>query len=107
MRNRLPARPPDTTKSLLQNSLAKLGPDVMGIRLLLGDDHAYAIVVTANSRKKIELPASSADLRAKALEAVHVLSSPSTDPRPQLNQLYAMIVAPLEGELKTLAAAQE
>ncbi len=101
-----PGQAADNTKSLLQNSLAKLGPDVMGIRLLLGDDHAYAIVVTAQSRKKIELPASSADLRAKALDAVHVLSSPSTDPRPQLNQLYAMIVAPLEGELKTLATTQ-
>jgi CHAT domain-containing protein len=96
----------DATKSLLQTSLAKLGPDVMGIRLLLGDDHAYAIVITAASRKKIELPASSADLRAKALEAAHVLSSPSTDPRPQLGQLYTMIVAPLESELKTLTAAQ-
>jgi CHAT domain-containing protein len=95
----------DTTKSLLQNSLAKLGPDVMGIRLLLGGDHAYAIVVTANSRKKIELTASSADLRACAFDALHVLSSPSTDPRPQLNQLYTMIVAPLEDELKTLATA--
>jgi CHAT domain-containing protein len=96
----------DATKSLLQNSLAKLGPDVMGIRLLLGDDHAYAIVVTASSRKKIALPASSADVRAKALEAAQMLSSPSTDPRPQLGQLYAMIVAPLEDELKTLASAQ-
>jgi CHAT domain-containing protein len=96
----------DSTKSLLQTSLAKLGPDVMGIRLLLGDDHAYAIVITAASRKKIELPASSADLRAKALEAAHVLSSPSTDPRPQLGQLYTMIVAPLESELKNLSSAQ-
>ena len=96
----------DSTKSLLQGSLAKLGPNVMGIRLLLGDDHAYAIVVTATSRKKIELPASSADLRASALDALHVLSSPSTDPRPQLNRLYAMIVAPLEDELKTLGTAQ-
>ena len=96
----------DTTKSLLQNSLAKLGPDVMGIRLLLGDNHAYAIVVTANSRKKIELPATSADLRANALDALRVLSSPSTDPRPQLNRLYAMVVAPLEDELKTLGTAQ-
>jgi CHAT domain-containing protein/predicted negative regulator of RcsB-dependent stress response len=96
----------DSTKSLLQSSLAKLGPDVMGIRLLLGDDHAYAIVVTANSRKKIELPVSSADLRAKALETARALSSPSTDPRPQLNQLYSMIVAPLEDELKTLTATQ-
>jgi CHAT domain-containing protein len=101
-----PGQAADTTRSLLQNSLAKLGPDVMGIRLLLGDDHAYAIVVTAHSRKKIELPASSADLRAKALEAVHALSSPSTDPRPELNQLYAMIGAPLEGDLKTLAATK-
>ncbi len=101
-----PGRVADTTKSLLQDSLAKLGPDVMGIRLLLGDDHAYAIVVTASSRKKVELPASSAGVRAKALEAARVLSSPATDPRPQLNQLYAMVVAPLEGELKTLTSAQ-
>jgi CHAT domain-containing protein len=95
----------DSTKSLLQNSLAKLGPNVMGIRLLLGDDHAYAIVITATSRKKIELPASSADLRACALDALHVLSAPSTDPRPQLNQLYNLIMAPLENELKTLTPA--
>jgi CHAT domain-containing protein len=96
----------DSTKSLLQGALAKLGPSVMGIRLLLGDDHAYALVVTATTRKKIELPASSADLRAKAFEAVQLLSSPATDPRPQLNQLYTMIVAPIEGELKTLASPQ-
>ena len=96
----------DSTKSLLQNSLAKLGPDVMGIRLLLGDDHAYAIVVTASSRKKVELPASSADLRAKALEAAKLLSSPAADPRPQLHQLYAMIVTPLESELRTLTFAR-
>lgn len=95
----------DTTKSLLQDSLAKLGPAVMGIRLLLGDDHAYAIVVTANSRKMVELPASSADLRARSLDALRVLASPSTDPRPQLNRLYAAVVAPLAGDLQSLAAA--
>ena len=44
----------DTTKSLLQESLSKLGPRVMGIRVLLGDDHAYAIVVTANARKVVD-----------------------------------------------------
>jgi CHAT domain-containing protein/predicted negative regulator of RcsB-dependent stress response len=101
-----PGHAADSMKSLLQSSLAKLGPDVMGVRLLLGDDHAYAIVVTANSRKKVELPASSADLRAKAFEALRVLDSPSTDPRPQLNQLYAAVVAPLEGDLKKLASTQ-
>jgi CHAT domain-containing protein len=95
----------DTTQSFLQNSLAKLGPNVVGIRLLLGDDHAYAIVVTANARKKFVLPASSADLRGKVFDALKAISSPSTDPRPQLNQLYATIVAPIEGELKSVTSA--
>jgi CHAT domain-containing protein/Tfp pilus assembly protein PilF len=92
----------DITKSFLQDSLSKLGPRVMGIRLLLGDDHAYAIVVTANSRKVVVLPASSADVRAKALEALKAVGSPSSDPRPQLHQLYSMVAAPIEGPLKSL-----
>ena len=92
----------ETTKSFLQDSLAKLGPRVMGIRLLLGEDHAYAIVVTANARKVVVLPASSADIRAKALEALKAVGSPSSDPRPQLNQLYSMVVAPIESNLKSL-----
>ena len=45
----------NSAQSYLQNTLAKLGPRVMGIRLLLGEDHAYAIVVTANTRKKIRI----------------------------------------------------
>ncbi|MGA2569240.1 MAG: CHAT domain-containing tetratricopeptide repeat protein [Terracidiphilus sp.] len=94
----------DSTKSLLQDSLAKLGPHVMGIRVLLGDEHAYAIVVTAASRKVIVLDAAPADLRAKVFEALKAVGSPSIDPRPQLNALYAMVVAPIEGELKTLEA---
>ena len=92
----------DTTKSFLQDSLAKLGPRVMGIRLLLGEDHAYAIVVTANARKVVVLPASSADIRAKALEALKAVGSQSSDPRLRLNQLYSMVVAPMESQLKSL-----
>jgi CHAT domain-containing protein len=95
----------DTTKSFLQDSLAKLGPQVMGIRVLLGEDHAYAIAVTSTSRKMFVLNATSAEIRAKAFEALKAVGSPATDPRPQLNQLYAMIVSPLEEELKALEAA--
>ena len=89
----------DTSRSFLQDSLAKLGSRVIGIRLLLGEDHAYAIVVTANARKVIVLPASSADLRIKAFDALKALSSPSSDPRPQLSGLYtSIVVAPLEDQ---------
>ncbi len=95
----------DNTKSLLQESLSKLGPRVIGIRLLLGENHAYAIVITANARKVVVLPASSADIRTKALEALKAVGSPSSDPRAQLNELYSMVVAPIEVQLKPLEAA--
>ncbi len=85
-----------STQSYLQNTLAKLGPRVMGIRLLLGEDHAYVIVVTAGVRKKFELKATPAELRSKAFEVLEALGSRTTDPRPHLQELYAMIVAPIE-----------
>jgi CHAT domain-containing protein len=89
-------------QSYLQNSLAKLGPRVMGIRILLGQDHAYAIVVTADARKKFELPATPAQIRAKAFEALQAIQGRRADAQPKLAELYAMVAAPIEGELKTL-----
>ena len=94
----------DSTQSYLQNTLAKLGPGVLGIRLLLGEDHAYAIVVTANTRRKFELKATSAEIRTKVFQVLESLQSPSSDPRTHLAELYAMVLAPVEGELKALEA---
>ena len=96
---------PDATQSYLQTSAGQARPRVMGIRVLLGDDHAYDLVVTATTRKAIVLDAAPADLRAKVFEALKAVASPSTDPRPQLQQLYSMVVKPIEGEIKTLEAA--
>ena len=96
-------------QSYLQNTLAKLGPRVMGIRILLGEDHVYAIVVTATTRKKFELKATPAELRSKVFEVLEVLAARNADPKPALAQLYTMVVAPVEIELKTIetpAAAQ-
>jgi len=75
---------------------------VMGIRLLLGDNHAYTIVVTAKTRKKFELKATPAEVRGKAFEALNALGSRGSDPRPRLQELYAMVAAPLEDELKAM-----
>jgi CHAT domain-containing protein/Tfp pilus assembly protein PilF len=91
-------------RSYLQNTLMKLGPHVLGIRLLLGADHAYEIVITANVRKKLELQATPAELRGKALEVLKILGARNSDPRPQLAELYAMVVSPMEDELKALEA---
>ena len=85
--------------SQLQNTLAELGPRVLGIRLLLGEEHAYAIVVTPHSREKVELKATPAELRSKVLQVRDDLRTPTSDPKPHLAQLYAMVVAPLAPQL--------
>ena len=96
-----------TEVSRLQNTLAELGPRVLGIRLLLGEEHAYAIVVTAQARKKFELQATPAELRSKVLQVRDDLRAPASDPRPHLAELYAMVVAPLADELSALEQAPQ
>jgi CHAT domain-containing protein len=88
--------------SQLQSTLAELGPRVMGIRLLLGQDRAYAIVVTAQARRKFELKATPAELRDKVLEVRNDLRSPDSDPKPHLAELYATVIAPFAAELAAL-----
>jgi len=89
-------------QSFLQDTLAKLGPHVLGIRILMGQNHVYAIVVTAKTRKRVELTATPALLRAKVFEALESLTARANDPKPILSQLYAMVVAPIEPDLKAL-----
>jgi CHAT domain-containing protein/tetratricopeptide (TPR) repeat protein len=96
-----------TDVSTLQNTLAGLGPNVLGIRLLLGDDRAYAIVVTPQGRKKFDLPTTPSDLRSKILEARDALRTPSSDPLPKLQGLYAIVIAPIAGELSALETSAQ
>jgi CHAT domain-containing protein len=91
--------------SRLQNTLAELGPRVVGIRLLFGEDHVYAIVVTAHTREKFELKATPAQLRTKVLQVRDDLRTPTSNPKPHLAELYAMVVAPFGDDLKALEQA--
>ena len=93
--------------SRLQNTLAKLGPHVIGIRLLLGDEQAYAIVITPQSRRKYELKGTPAELNDKVQQLRKELRTPSSDPKPHLAELYSIVVAPLEEELAGLEHAPQ
>jgi CHAT domain-containing protein/Tfp pilus assembly protein PilF len=93
--------------SRLQTTLASLGPRVLGIRLLLGDDQVYALLVTAQARKKYELKVTPAALRDKVLQVREVLRTPSSDPSTALSELYAMVVAPYSVELDALEHGQQ
>jgi CHAT domain-containing protein len=92
----------DSRQSYLQNTLAKLSPRVMGIRILVGENHVYAIAVTATTRRKFALKVTPAELRGKVFEVLENLAARTSDPKPLLGQLYAMVVAPVEPELKAI-----
>ncbi len=89
-------------ESQLQNTLAQLGPHVIGVRLLLGEQNAYAIVVTGKGREKFQLKATPADLRRKVLQARDDLRDPSSDPKAHLADLYNVVVGPFAAELAAL-----
>ena len=88
--------------SRLQNTLADLGPHVIGIRLLLGDEHAYVLVITPQSRKKYELKVTPAQLNDKVQQLRNELRKPSSDPKPHLAEMYSIVLAPIEAELAAL-----
>ncbi len=93
--------------SRLQNTLADLGPRVIGIRLLLGDEHAYAIVITPQSRRRYELKVTPAQLNDKVQQLRAELRSPASDPKPHLADLYSIVIAPIETELAAIERAPQ
>jgi CHAT domain-containing protein len=60
------------------------------------------MLVTADSRKIVTLAATPAALRSKTIETLKILAQRNADPRPQLGELYQMIVAPLAPDLKAI-----
>jgi CHAT domain-containing protein/tetratricopeptide (TPR) repeat protein len=93
--------------SRLQNTLADLGPGAIGIRLLVGEQQAYALVVTAQSRRKYDLKGTVTELAQKTEQVRNELRTPASDPKADLAALYAMVVAPLEPELAALEKGQQ
>ena len=86
--------------SELQNTLRRLGPGVVGVRTLVGDDHTYLIVVTTNAYAKHEVAIPSADLKRKILIVRFELRSPASHPQAHLQELYQLLIAPIEDDLK-------
>ena len=86
--------------SQLQNTLRSLGPTVVGIRTLVGREHTYVIVVTANGYFKYEVAVPSRDLNSKVLAIRQELKSPTSHPQEDLFELYQLLVAPIESDLR-------
>jgi CHAT domain-containing protein len=83
----------------LQNAIRKMGPGVVGVRTLVGDE-TYVIVVTANGYAKHKVKIPSEKLKPKVLAVREELRSPKSDPQAHLQELYELLVAPMEDDLR-------
>ena len=80
----------------LQNALRSLGPGVIGVRTLVGDDHTYVIVVTADGYAKHRgRDPQSGSSRRKVLAVREELRNHASRPQAHLQELYELLVAPI------------
>jgi CHAT domain-containing protein/Tfp pilus assembly protein PilF len=88
--------------SALQSTLARFGPNVVGIRVILTNEHGYALLITANGRTRFDLDSAPAALRKEILQVREELRNPGSDPRGHLADLYTSLLGPMKKELEAL-----
>lgn len=88
--------------SALQSTLARFGPNVVGIRMILGNEHGYALFITADGRTRFDLDSTPATLRKEILQVREELRNPGSDPRGHLADLYTSLLGPMKKELEAL-----
>lgn len=83
----------------MQHVLRQLGPGVVALYTLVGDDVYRVIVVTPTVMVARAYPIKAADLRKKVFEFRRSLTNPSSDPVPDAQELYRILVGPVAQDL--------
>ena len=81
----------------LSKTLAQLG-STAAIYAVSGRERLFLLVVTAQSRKVFTVPITEEDLYAKVFAFRRVLRDPRLDPLPLSQELYRIIVKPVESK---------
>ena len=81
-----------------------LGPGVAAVYTIVAPKKLYLIVTTAEKRSWASSPIKADDLYRKVLAFRNALQDPARDPRPLAQDLYKIIVGPIEGSLKAAHA---
>ena len=92
----------DQTSSLA-NLLPDLGPGVLALYTLVGDQHSYIIVTTANTRTRYEINANAADLGKLILSLRELLENPGSGPGVDLEKLDHLLLDPIAADLSAAA----
>jgi CHAT domain-containing protein len=88
----------------MQRVLHELGPGVVALYTLVGDEKYRIIIVTSTVMIAREYPIKAQDLRKKVFEFRQSLVDPKSDPVPKAQALYQILVAPARGDLASANA---
>lgn len=83
----------------LMEDLRELGPGVVALYTLVGEDKYRVILTTADFQKGYEYPIKAADLNRKVLEFREALQNPKYDPLPSAQELYKILLGPVAKDL--------
>ena len=83
----------------LMEDLRELGPGIVALYTLVGEDKYRVILTTADFQKGYEYPIKAADLNRKVLEFRAALQNPKFDPLPLAQELYKILLGPVAKDL--------
>lgn len=86
--------------------LAELGPGVVAVYTLVGEDAYHAIVVSADAQVARSAPIGEAHINALVAALRETLQDPTRDPRPAARALYDVLIAPIAADLAQAGARQ-
>jgi len=88
----------------LMEDLRELGKGTVALYTLVGEDKYRVILTTADVQKAYEFPVKAADLNRKVLEFREGLQNPKLDPLPLAQELYRILLGPVEKDLRAAKA---
>jgi CHAT domain-containing protein/Tfp pilus assembly protein PilF len=99
-------QPQTTVQSLQENASAlqkvvrQLGAGTVALYTLVGEEKFHVILVTPTVQLAREFPIKSADLNKKIAAFRDALLDPNSDPVPQAQELYKILVGPVAKDLE-------
>jgi len=79
-------------------------PHTVALYTMVTSDHYRVIVITATTTVAREYAIADTELNKKVADFEQVLRSPSRDPKPLAQQLYKILMGPVEGDLEQAKA---
>ncbi len=88
----------------MMEDLRELGHGAVALYTVVGEDTFSIVLTTADVQKAYQVPIKAADLNRKVLAFRAALQNPTLDPLPLAQELYKILLAPVEKDLQAANA---